>query len=345
MEAYIISKMDLKILSVVKLIDYELNLDEETNSKSIIKLKKCEGLADGNFVVINGAYKQFLFVIPVGGVSSEKDESIVTITLLDISNIFNRDVIEKDIDVMTANGLEDFIALQISENFIVSDDNFLNIDYIIVSVNTHTKKFENTNANNYLYNFHTFLTNCRQNSNITTSFKFEDNKLKINIENKILDKKIVDTTVADVTNYKKTYEIKATAKVSCYCQDTKKIYNLYLKTDRTTTTNKDDTNRAAGNIEAISVEKEENAHNECLNVIKSNFYKHLVEFKIFKKSKLMNVNELEIGTPVLIKTDDDVYDSYISAIKIKDENFVYFKSGKLRINLIDKLKKSGIKSF
>lgn len=42
-----------------------------------------------------------------------------------------------------------------------------------------------------------------------------------------------------------------------------------------------------------------------------------------------------------IKTDEDIYDSYISAITLRDENFVYFKSGNIRIDLLDKLKKKG----
>lgn len=52
----------------------------------------------------------------------------------------------------------------------------------------------------------------------------------------------------------------------------------------------------------------------------------------------MNITKLTIGRPIRIKTDEDIYDSYISAITITDENFVYFKSGSLRITIIDKLK-------
>lgn len=52
----------------------------------------------------------------------------------------------------------------------------------------------------------------------------------------------------------------------------------------------------------------------------------------------MDVSKFTIGRPVRIKTDDDIYDSYISAITLPDENFIYFKSGSLRITLLDKLK-------
>lgn len=52
----------------------------------------------------------------------------------------------------------------------------------------------------------------------------------------------------------------------------------------------------------------------------------------------MDISKFTIGRPVRIKTEDDIYDSYISAITLSDENFVYFKSGNLRNTLIAKLK-------
>ena len=52
----------------------------------------------------------------------------------------------------------------------------------------------------------------------------------------------------------------------------------------------------------------------------------------------MDITQLNIGTPILIKTSDDIYESYISAITLSDENFVYFKSGSIRTTLLDKLK-------
>lgn len=54
----------------------------------------------------------------------------------------------------------------------------------------------------------------------------------------------------------------------------------------------------------------------------------------------MDIKELHIGRPIRIRTEDDIYDSYISAITLTDENFVYFKSGTLRNTLIDKLKQN-----
>ena len=719
MELYILSKQDLSILSICKLADYQINLDEETNAKSTFTLMKTNGLKKENYMVLNGLYRQFIFVID--DVQTEKGSNVVTVTALDISNIFDRKVIEKNIDTMKSKSIEEFLANTISENFVNSNDTALNVNYIEIYWHTNTQGNVATNAENGLYNFHTFLTNCRQYKNIYTDFKLEnlgnsqtvegkrinveaknrkivdislhgestqktrsgknllDNTattkisngitftvnsdktvnvngtndtsanssliinrydlspgtyilngcpsggssttyrlviqktsdwsllgldtgsgsaqftideatniqvaifiqkgqtisnllfkpmirlssiiddtyepygvmpspdypseieniegnielkvtngleetdenyqeqvatfplgeeklmggsyladdgihhkrkqyvftgnetgwnynseqnafwirnrqisnckkqahaklcnyfpyssssfyvaeintlcenssstipmfifkvstdvansletwktwlqnhnliveyelaepetvpyteeqqeawnniknltlfegvnhissdanmvlkyyplkavglkfvLRIDIENKQETTKLIDTTLPEVTDYNKVYEEDVTAKVTAYIRENNTEYNLYLKTDRTTTTNKDDPDRASGKIEVISVETADKAEEEALNVMKGNNYKHLVEFKIAKTSKLMDITELHIGRPIRIKTDDDIYDSYISAITLSDENFVYFKSGSLRITLLDKLKTS-----
>lgn len=340
MELYILSKQDLSILSICKLSDWQINLDEETNAKSTFTLIKTEGLKEGNFLVLNGLYKQFLFVIPKDGVSTEKGSNVAIVTAIDISNIFDRKVIEKNTDTMTEDSIEEFIANTMSENFVNSDDTFLNIGYIDIYWHTNTKGIVATNAENGLYNFHTFLINCRQYKNIYTDFKFENGRLRIDISYKEETAQMIDTTLPEVTDYNKIYENDVTAKVTVLIREDESEYNLYLKTDRTTTTDKNDPDRANGKIEVISVDTADKASEEALNVMKGNNYKHLVEFKIAKTSKLMDITQLHIGRPIRIKTDDDIYDSYISAITLSDENFVYFKSGSLRITLIDKLKKT-----
>lgn len=338
MELYILSKQDLSILSICKLSDYQINLDEETNAKSTFTLMKTNGLKKDNFMVLNGLYRQFLFIID--DVQTEKGSDAVTVTALDISNIFDRKVIEKNIDSMTSKSIEEFIANTMSENFVNSDDTALNVGYIDIYWHTNTQGTVATNAENGLYNFHTFLINCRQYKNIYTDFKFENGRLRIDISCKEETTELIDTTLPEVTDYNKIYEEDVTAKVQVYIRENGSEYNLYLKTDRTTTTNKNEPNRASGKIEVISVDTADRAQEEALNVMKGNNYKHLVEFKIAKTSKLMDITKLHIGRPIRIKTDDDIYDSYISAITLSDENFVYFKSGSLRITLLDKLKAS-----
>lgn len=338
MELYILSKKDLSILSICKILEYQINLDEETNAKTMFTLIKTNGLEKGNFLVLNGLYEQFLFIIDE--IQTKKGSNAYTVVALDISNIFNRKVIEENTDKMTTDSIEMFLAHTMLNNFVNSDDPYLNISYIDIYVHTSTQGIVATNAENGLYNFHTFMTNCRQYKNIFTDFKFENGKLRIDISYKNESTEMIDTTLPEVINYNKIKEEDITAKVTVLIREDGSIYNLYLKTDRTTTTDKDDPDRASGKIEVTSVDTSDKAPEEALNIIKGNSYKHLVEFQIAKTSKLMDITKLTIGRPILIKTNEDVYQSYISAITLTDENFVYFKSGSLRNTLIDKLKSS-----
>lgn len=346
MEIYILDNKNLNILSVCRPCNYNLNLDEETNGKSEIVLPSLNYAKKGFYLVLNGLYKQFLFVID--DVITSKEEKAVTVSLLDISNIFDRKIILRDKENMLTNGIENYIANEMDRNFINSSDSILNLNYVDVYVHSTTRANVTINDEDNLYNFHTYLINCRQYKNIYTEFKFEgiiNRRLKIDIENKSESTMLIDTTLAEVTGYNKVYEVDPVTKVEAYVREDGSVYNLYLKTDRTTTTNKNDVNRLEGRIETISCDTLENAQEEALNVIRANTYKHLVEFNIAKSSKLIDVKNLHIGRPIKIKTTDSIYDSYISAIILSDENFVQYKTGNLRIDFTDKQrlqKRSGV---
>lgn len=339
MEIYILDNKNLNILSVCRPCKYNLNLDEETNGKSEIVLPSLKCAKKGFYLVFNGLYKQFLFVID--DVITSKEEKAVTVSLLDISNIFDRKIILRDKENMQTNGIENYIANEMDRNFINSNDSILNLNYVDVYVHSTTRANVTINDEDNLYNFHTYLINCRQYKNIYTEFKFEgiaNRRLKIDIENKSESTMLIDTTLAEVTGYNKVYEVDPVTKVEAYVRENGSVYNLYLRTDRTTTTNKNDVNRLEGRIETISCDTLENAQEEALNVIRANTYKHLVEFNIAKSSKLIDVKNLHIGRPIKIKTQDSIYDSYISAIILSDENFVQYKTGNLRIDFTDKQK-------
>lgn len=197
MELYILSKQDLSILSICKLADYQINLDEETNAKSTFTLMKTNGLKKGNYMTLNGLYRQFIFVID--DVQTEKESDVVTVTALDISNVFNRKVIEKNIDTMKSKSIEEFLANTISENFVNSNDTALNVNYIEIYWHTNTQGNVATNAENGLYNFHTFLTNCRQYKNIYTDFKLENLGKPQTVEGKRISVEAKNRKIVDIS--------------------------------------------------------------------------------------------------------------------------------------------------
>ena len=93
------------------------------------------------------------------------------------------------------------------------------------------------------------------------------------------------------------------------------------------------TNRAKGKIKTVYTQNYEDAPQKALDEIKANTYNHNITFKYFNRY-------IKIGTPIAIKTKKSlIFDTYISAIKITQSDFVEYTCGNIRIKFIDKLLK------
>lgn len=339
MEIYVLDYMTLEVKDIFKPLknndgseQYEINLDEETNATSEIILEYKESIKKGNFLIINGLYKQFLFII--SGTERDIKGKTVKVILKDISNMFDHKIIEDPIGDLS---IENYIKRNIERNYMNTEDTLNNLSYLQIETKTQTKVIVNTDAEDGLFNLHTYITNCRQYKNIRTDFAFKNDKLYIYIEKKTNKLQKIDTNVAEIIDKETTDEEDYITKVEAYVRNDKTKYYLYLRNDRTTTENPKDPNRLRGKTEVISSETLTVAKEEALNTIRRNRYKHLIEFKIKKNSKLVDVNNLEIGDEVQARVKNKNYESYISAITIKDNEFVYFKTGNLRNRLTDKL--------
>ena len=177
------------------------------------------------------------------------------------------------------------------------------------------------------------MTNCTQNYDIVYTFDLdtENKKLIINIEAKDYENELIDTTAQAISNYTEVFETDFVSKVVVLTSTN--TYTLYLKNDRTTTTNPNDPNRAAGKVETIYTENYEDAPQAALDVMKSNSYNHNITFKYYDRF-------IKIGTPVSIKTKESIiYNTYISSIKITPRKFYEYICGNIRIKIIDKLLK------
>lgn len=244
-----------------------------------------------------------------------------------------RFILEKIDDVIIKEeGIEDYIAKTIEDNFINSKDTFLNKNYLEVRVKTHTKlQTSVSNVQENTYNFHTFITNCTQLYNINFNFFIENKKLVIEIENKSLKKELIDVKAQAISNYTEVFETSIVSKVEV-ATDTQ-TYCLYLLNDRTTTTDAANENRAKGKTKRIYTAKFEDANQKALDCIQSNRYNHNITFDMLNKY-------MQIGTPIAIKTKESVIlDTYISALKITQKNFIEYTCGNIRIKFIDKLLK------
>ena len=247
--------------------------------------------------------------------------------------MFDQKVILKNEDIIKTVGIEDFIAKTIKENFINNTDTFLNKTYLKVVVKTHTKvQTPVDNVQDCIYNLHTWIINCTQRYNIVYNFSIESKMLVITIENKSIKKELIDTTAQAISNYSEVFETNIISKVTVITKEEGE-YNLYLLTDRTTTTDMKNENRAKGKVETVYTEKMKDAPQKALDTMKSNSYNHNVTFKMLNKY-------MKVGTPIAIKTKNSVIlDTYISALKITQEKFIEYTCGNIRIKFIDKLLK------
>lgn len=326
------------VKDIVELSSYEINIDEEANTKSIIKILKSTS-AEANDIVAIKYNNDVIYWGIIGEITNEDGASLYTYTLSYITNLFNRTIQLTNENLIRTTGVEDFIGQTITNEYISNSDTFINLPWLEVSIVTHTPKETSvSNVENGIYNLHTWITNCTQNYNIVYSFSIVNSKLVMEIENKTYSKELIDTKAQAISNYMEVFETDVTSKVIVVYSkrngtDNPGTYTLYLLNDRTTTTDGTDVNRAKGKVETVYTENYEDSNQEALNVMKSNSYNHNITFNLYDKF-------IKIGTPIAIKTKESlIYDSYISAIKMTSKKFYEYTCGNIRINFIDKLLK------
>jgi hypothetical protein len=328
---WIFDSYSFNVKDIIEISDYEINIDEETNSNTIINVIKKSSTKANDIVAIK-RNKEIIYWGIVESIENENGENIYKYTLKYITNIFNQTVILKNEEIISQNGVEDFIANVIKENFVLNTDTFVNKEYLEIVIKTHTKKqISVTNVENKIYNLHTWMTNCTQNYDIVYSFSIVNKKLVLTIENKLYDKELIDINAQPISNYEEVFETDVVSKVVVLTSSD--TYTLYLKNDRTTTEDKNDVNRAEGKIVTVFTEKIEDAKQTALDQMKSNSYNHNITFNYYNRL-------IKIGTPIAIKTKESIiYNTYISAVKITASKFIEYTCGNIRINFIDKLLK------
>lgn len=333
---WIFDYKDFTIKDIVELSDYEINMDEETNANTIVEaLKKTTAKAqDIIFIKRNGEIPYWGII---DNITNENGKKLYEYTLKYITNLFDEEVESNYLpgveDLIRTTGIEDFLQKTIQDHFISNDDTFINKTYLEVRALTHTKlETSITNIENGIYNLHTWMTNCTQNYDIVYDFFIENKKLIMTIAKKEGQKELINVNAQPISDYTEVFETKVVAKVIVKTA-TGDRYSLFLLNDRTTTTDVNNPNRAAGTIRRVYTEKMEDARQTALDIFKQNSYSHNVTFKMLDKY-------IKIGTPIAIKTKENtILDTYISAVKITKNRFIEYTCGNIRIKFIDKLLK------
>ena len=329
---WIFSYKDFHVKDIVELQDYELQIDEETNANTIIKVLK-ETTAKAKDIIVIKENNEVIYWGIINNIQNENGKLLYEFTTRYITNMFDQTIELKNENLIRDTGIEDFIADAIINNFISNTDTFVNLSYLQIIVLTHTpKNVSVSNVENGIYNLHTWIINCNQLYDISLEFNIVNNKLIVTIENKQYAKQLIDTKAMNISDYTEVFETNIVSKVIVLTNTNP--YILYLLSDRTTTTDGTNPNRAEGNTKTVYTENYADAPQKALDEMKANSYEHNITFKLDKY--------IRQGTPIAIKTKNSlIYDTYISKVVRKSNNKFYeYTCGNIRINFIDKIKQN-----
>lgn len=328
---WIFDHKDFAVKDIVEIADYDINIDEETNANTIIKVLKKNDAKARDIVAIKKNNEVIYWGI-IDNIQNTDGQLLYEYTLKYITNLFNQNIILKSENLIKSVGIEDFIAKAISDNFTANEDEFINLQYLQIAIKTHTKKNTTvSNVENGIFNLHTWMTNCTQLYDIIYDFEIVNGYLFINIESKDMQKELIDVKAQPISNYTEVFETDVVSKV-VVLTDTD-TYTLFLLNDRTTTTDMNNENRADGKVETVYTANYEDAEQTALDKMKANSYNHNITFSYYDRY-------IPVGTPIAIKTKESlIFDTYISAVKITQNKFYEYTCGNIRTGLIGKLLK------
>ena len=335
MIANIVSKYDLTLEDTITVADFELVFDSDYDGKSQIIFHRQPLASEEDFILLyeNGLVYQGV----ISSIENEKGQKHYTVTAEEMQKLFDQKVILAN-EGLLATGIEDFIANQITSNFIESEDTLLNIEYLTVTAKTHTPVAAKPSTEEGVYNLCTYMGNAMTNYGIFTSFEFIGSRLNVVIEKREQSELKIDTGLPSILNLSEIYETKALTKLTVLWNDS--AHQFFLKTDRTITDDMSDPDRAKGTVDIIVsiAETEVEMRQEAINKFKSNSYQHKINFDIVP-SRMLTESEFYVGHQLQVKTSAGIKDSIITGIERRNNQAaISVTLGQMAVTLIEKLK-------
>lgn len=317
------------IKDVKQVSSYEINDDEECSSKSLIYISNSNINAQEKDIIFLKENNVKVFVGVIENIENADDKTL-KITVSNIMSMFDEKIELNNEELISENGIEDFLFSQITANYTIG---VYALNYIRVNVLSHNKLNIGVENENGIYNLATFCNNCKKLYDLEIEFKMSDDNKYLDIY--IYKKENEESSLIDLNLLEKEYIKSYYSSTILTCvkvlTDTQ-TYTLYLKNDRTTTENPTDPDIIFGKRTTIYTSDYNNAKQEALNQFKANRYEHYFSFR---SNKEYNINQ-----KITIKTlNNDILDSYISAKKYNGNGFFEYKCGNLRVDFIDKFLK------
>lgn len=335
MIASIISKHTFTMLDTIAVSMYDIELDGDYGGKSQMVFHRKPIASEDDFILLQDDGLVFQGIID--NIENKEGQRACTITAIEMQRLFDQKIILAN-ESLLSTGIEDFIADQITGNFISSDDDLMNISYLTVTAKTHTPVAAKPDNEDGVYNLCTYIGNALTSYGIFVGFEFTENSLNVVIEKRQQSDLKIDTGLANIINLSEVYSTKVLAKLTVLWNNTTKQF--FLKTDRTITENIDDPDRAKGSVDVlVSIAGTEAEMRESvMNMFKANSYQHKITFDAIP-SKLVSKADLYVGHQLAVKTDSGIRDSIITGIgHSSGQAAISVTLGQMKVTLIEKLK-------
>lgn len=359
MLAYILSFEDLSVRDILNFDKYEFQTDIEYTTNSYIIVPRKPIVDNKDFIWCKNDENETVFVGICDTYSTHSDDQGYTINMRQKEQYFSRQIFLGNETVKTNTGVEDFIVQEINSNWINAGDPVMDIPYLTARALTHTPVAASVTADvtmdNGVYNLKSYMGNCKERYQIYTEFVFSGQTLTVNIFRKDDPVLPIDIKVSDITEYDESYEVDTMARVMVKWKIPDTINadgtvnvgavtykNFYLRNNRTVTENINDPDRADGTSISIYVEAESqyDMRQQAMNEFAGNRYKHQVNFKLKRGSRLYNTADYYVGRQCRFKSKTGIQDTIITKIiDNSDTELLDVTFGKLAITLIQKLRR------
>lgn len=356
--AYILDSKTLKTKDILEYSEYDFSEDIDYSNKSTITAARKPDIEDNDFVICKDG-NSIVFQGLCESYSSSKNNTEYTITLIQKENFFDRSIFVSSEELISTVGIEDFIVKCITENWLDTGDELMDVKSITVAATTHTKVnaavSTTVDVQENVFNLKTYLGNAKQYYGIYLDYEFENGKLRVLVNRKDAATLPVDIQVSDITDYTEVYDINVLAKLNVKWKipDTEENgetiagavtdRKFYLRTDKAITEDGSDPDRAAGVVRNkwIETESEDEMIQQVRNEFTSNSYNHKISFSLIRTSKLYSESDFYVGRKCTIKTKTGIRASIITQAQVSSSSVLKdIVFGNLKVTLIEKLRRT-----
>lgn len=274
--------------------------------------------------------------------ASEKDGRY-TITFKNMTNILNRKIFTDNLNLLRTNGIEDWIADVINNQFKNDLDRRFAFDYLTINVESHTYYFGNVENSDGVGDFVKILSSFLSSDTIRLVWSFNRNGLNLNIV-KGKDKLIANLNHPYIINSEEniTSSILSRLNVRRFKEPYEYDYTYVLLEGGNIVQDETEQPRVLGETSSIYVK--ENDDDKFKEKIRSEFAKNTYTHKItfsFIDGNVFEKDDFYVGRKIdIISKDGSLIPSEVSRVKYSSSsNIIEVECGSLDILLTDKIRR------